>query len=114
MPYIKKQDRLEVCAGRLPQTPGELNFQIFNYVKAKTEQNLIPKRSDIVRFVDDYLGNKPNYQKFNDISGCLIRCHRELERRLGIKNKILLSILQSYDEQIAIYEDQKIEENGDV
>lgn len=63
MPYIKKDARLEIDNGRLPDTAGELNY-IFTKV--------------ILR----YLGLKgPSYQAFNDIIGALEGAKLELYRR---------------------------------
>ena len=72
----------------------------------------------IYTFVKRFLGDKPNYQKYNDMTGALIRCKKEIERRLSdtslYRISILKEIMESYDEQIAKYEDLKINENGDV
>ena len=65
-------------------------------------------------FVEQFLGEKPNYQKWNDMTGALIRCKKELERRLKINAWFLTDIMESYDQTIADYEDIKIKENGDV
>lgn len=62
----------------IAQTPGELNY-VF------TREALL------------YLGERPNYQRFNDVLGALEGCKLELYRR-----------------RIAPYEDKKILENGDV
>ena len=48
------------------------------------------------------------------MTGCLVRCAKEVERRLGIRTKLLLDIMASYDKEIADYEDKKIIENTDV
>lgn len=49
------------------------------------------------------------------MTGALIRCAKEIRRRLPLKGEmVLLNIMESYDEQIATYEDLKIKENGDV
>jgi len=64
--------------------------------------------------VYQFLGTKPNYQCYNDMTGCLVRCAKEVERRLGIRANVLLDILDSYDKEIADYENIKIKSNGDV
>jgi len=71
---------------------------------------------DIIEdFVDQFLGAKPNYQRYNDMTGCLIRCYKEIERRLNINYKAEFEcLMESYDDEIAKYEDKKIIENGDV
>lgn len=76
MPYIQKQQR--EYARRYPDTSGELNYAI-------------------TVLVHQYLGDKPNYQRFNDVIGALEGCKLELYRR-----------------KVAPYEDIKIKENGDV
>ena len=77
MPYIPKDDREEVME-RGPETAGELNFLV-------TKICLL------------YLGEKPNYQRYNDVVGALEGAKLEMYRR-----------------KVAPYEDVKIEENGDV
>ena len=112
MPYISSQnERREALRNGEPAlTAGELNYQIFYYVK----HNEI-FYDDIKKFVDQFLGNKPNYQKYNDITGALIRCAKEIRRRLPLKSEIvLLRVIENYDDEIAKYEDKKIQENGDV
>ena len=72
------------------------------------------KYGQIKAYVYNFLGEKPNYQRYNDMTGCLIRCARELNRRLKINANILMKVMFSYDDEIAKYEDKKIIENGDV
>ena len=64
--------------------------------------------------INIFLGKNPNYQKYNDMTGVLIRCSKEIKRRLGFELPGLIEIMKSYDEEIADYEDEKIKENGDV
>ena len=98
---------------------GELNYQIFYYVKHQEEHydgaNVCVKE-DIKRFVEQFLGEKPNYQRYNDMTGALIRCSREIKRRMiNIDyDNMLLKIMDSYDDEIAFYENTKIQSNGDV
>ena len=114
MPYIKANDgrREALRNGEPALNAGELNYQIFYYLKNCI--NLYNDKEIITKFVKQFLGNKPNYQKYNDMTGALIRCHKELKRRLGFEIDFLIEIMESYDEQIASYEDLKINENGDV
>jgi len=113
MPYISAKDdrRLKLRNGEPALSAGELNYQIFYYVK---HNNAGTCRSEIQGFVEQFLGAKPNYQRYNDMTGALIRCYKEIERRLLRRGTLLMDIMESYDEQIAIYEDLKIKENGDV
>lgn len=114
MPYIKSEDRVRIRNGELPMTAGELNFKIFDYVKSCLECEYSPKESVIIKFVKEFIGNKPNYQRYNDMTGCLVRCQKEIQRRLGFEFKFLINLMESYDKEIADYEDVKIAENGDV
>jgi hypothetical protein len=120
MPYIKSDDdrRLKLRNGEPALTAGELNYQIFYTIKHFEEldmqKNNFLKRT-IEEFVEQFLGGKPNYQRYNDLTGALIRCIKEINRRLPeINPHILLEIMNSYDDEIAKYEDLKINENGDV
>jgi hypothetical protein len=113
MPYISvKDDRREkLRKGESALIAGELNYQIFYYVKHNSDK--IDKLI-IEDFIEQFLGEKPNYQRYNDMTGALIRCYAEIEKRLNIDAEILLDILASYNDEIAQYEDKKIIENGDV
>ena len=112
MPYIKSDNdrRRKLRKGEPALTAGELNYQIFYYVK----YNPHILYQEIKKYVDNFLGLKPNYQKYNDMTGCLVRCAREIKRRLGSGGYVLIGIMDSYDDEIAKYEDKKIHENGDV
>ena len=120
MPYIKSGDgrREALQRGEPALTAGELNYQIFYYVKHTTMCTMCSPNGilieDIEGFVKQFLGEKPNYQKYNDMTGALINCYIEIKRRLGIEVDDLLLIIESYSEEIAKYEDTKILENGDV
>jgi hypothetical protein len=111
MPYISNQnDRREKLRNGEPAlTAGELNYQIFYYVK-HNEIN----RGIINAFVEQFLGTNPNYQRYNDMTGTLIRCYVEIKRRLNYDIQMLLDIVGSYNDEIAKYEDTKIISNGDV
>ena len=122
MPYIKKNNdrRTRLRKGEPAQNAGELNYQIFYYVKHQLENKDKIDSLIIQDDVDQFLGSKPNYQRYNDMTGCLVRCFLEIQRRLGIwtniffRDSILGKILYSYNDEIAKYEDKKIIENGDV
>jgi hypothetical protein len=118
MPYIKSDNdrREKLRNGESALTAGELNYQIFYFVKHSSNllnKNKIDER--IIRdFIEQFLGENPNYQRYNDMTGALIRCYVEIKRRLGIELDLLLEIVESYNEEINKYEDTKIIENGDV
>jgi len=113
MPYIKSKERREKLRnGNTAQNAGELNYQLFYYYKHYNTSIEILSKIEIA--VKNFLGDKPNYQKYNDLTGVLVRCHREINRRLKLNAKCLLDLLNSYDKEIANYEDKKRDENGDV
>jgi len=124
MPYIKSEDgrREALRNGEPALTAGELNYQIFYYVKhlgVLPADVIVNTKQEISCLVEQFLGAKPNYQRYNDMTGALVRCGKEIERRLGNGRSLmirqeLLDIMNSYDDKIAKYEDLKISENGDV
>jgi hypothetical protein len=120
MPYIKSNDdrREALRKGEPALIAGELNYQIFYYVKHFNEifplLNNDAKYAIIYSFIEEFLGKSPNYQKYNDMTGALIRCAKEIKRRLNLDASFLNRLMESYDDEIAKYEDIKIQENGDV
>jgi len=118
MPYIKSDDdrREKLRKGEPALTAGELNYQIFFYIKHQAKDSLQSERVYYVikGFIEQFLGEERNYQKYNDMTGCLIRCYKEIERRLNIDSECLLEIAGSYNDEIARYEETKIISNGDV
>ena len=111
MPYIKANDgkREALRNGEPALNAGELNYQIFYHIKHGVHSIEL-----IYDFVKQFLGEKPNYQKYNDMTGALIRCAKEVERRLNIEATYLYMLMEHFDEEIAKYEDIKIVENTDV
>jgi len=116
MPYIKSNDgrREALNNGDKALNAGELNYQLFYYIKYCLANNLSPLYSVVKSFVDNFLGEKRNYQAYNDMTGALIRCTKEIKRRLEIDTKLLIMVMESYDKEIDDYEDVKIIENSDV
>ena len=114
MPYIKSGDgrREALQRGEPALTAGELNYQIFYFVKHNYPRCYF---NTVNQFIIQFLGDNPNYQRYNDMTGASIRCYKEIKRRLKINFKDQLEfIIDSYDDEIAKYEDLKIIENGDV
>ena len=76
MPYIKSDDgrREALRNGESALTAGELNYQIFYYIKHQAKDSLATERVYYVikNFVEQFLGKFPNYQKYNDMTGALI------------------------------------------
>jgi hypothetical protein len=125
MPYISKNDgrREALRNGDTAKTAGELNYQMFYFIKLhyllidEKNSDFIKKviKKLVDKLVDNFLTEKPNYQKYNDMTGALIRCAKEIERRLNyIVIDLFTQIINEYDDEIAKYEDLKIVENGDV
>ena len=117
MPYISTKDggrREALRNGEIALTAGELNYQLFYYIKHNDAKSDTFHEEIIKDFVKHFLGDKPNYQRYNDVTGALIRCCVEIKRRLNIDADFLIDIMASYDDEIAKYEDIKILENGDV
>lgn len=115
MPYIKDIDgrRYELRNGSPATNAGELNYQIFSYLKYCSGKYSTIK---IIRYVEEFLGCKPNYQRYNNMVGALTCCYKELIRReiRKVEYRVLLDIIDGYEREIAIYENLKISENGDV
>ena len=117
MPYIHSGDgrREALRNGEPALIAGELNYQIFYYVKHKHNLNTLDNNyHQIKKFVDQFLEQGKNYQRYNDMTGALIRCDKEIKRRLGINAYVLIDVMESYDNEIADYENTKIKSNGDV
>jgi ABC-type transporter MlaC component len=117
MPYISaKDDRREKLRNGEPAlTAGELNYQIFYYVKHNCISFMSCDRNIIEGFIEQFLGTKPNYQRYNDMAGALILCAKEIKRRQKKDfGEEFAQIARFYDDEIAKYEDEKIISNGDV
>lgn len=118
MPYISRNDdrREKLRNGEPALIAGELNYQIFYYIKHNNKELGRIDKLVIKAYVDQFLGEKPNYQKYNDMTGALVRCAKEIYRRLDNTDAVALlwKIMDSYDDAIAKYEDVKIKSNGDV
>ena len=120
MPYISATDgrRKALREGDTALIAGELNYQIFYFVKHSADAGLLNRKWIIEMFVKNFIGKKPNYQKWNDMTGCLVCCSKEIKRRIQPTDEqaleIIAEVLASYDKRIAIYEDEKILQNSDV
>jgi hypothetical protein len=108
MPYIKKEDRELIDEfGDFTGMDGLDTF--LKKMDALARSGIIGNRGEdmmkhpgtlnyiITRLVVWYLGKNPNYERYNAAIGALECAKQELYRR-----------------QIAPYEDEKCEENGDV
>ena len=120
MPYIKSDNdrREKLRNGDTALNAGELNYQIFWFVKHSTDLGILNRQLIIKYFVSQFIGKNPNYQKWNDMTGCLTCCWKEIKRRIQPVDlkilRVISDVLASYDKEINTYEDKKIIENGDV
>jgi hypothetical protein len=125
MPYIKSNDgrREALQKGEVAQTAGELNYQLFYHIKhfypdgldgAEYFRHYDRLYKALYYFVKNFIGKAPNYQRYNDLVGALNCCQKEVRRRLGLKTEMLSILCDSFDDEIAKYENKKIDENGDV
>jgi hypothetical protein len=78
MPYVSKNSRTRLDEGAYLKTPGELQYKI-------------------ALLINEYMGNKCDYQTLNDVMGALAGAQQEFYRRI-----------------VAPYENEKLETNGDV
>ena len=105
MPYIKKEQR-ELIDGVITPISDGLDFFLskmdhlcVDHCKGKEDWPCKPGTLNyiITRMVIWYLGNNPNYERYNAAIGVLECAKLEIYRR-----------------QISVYEDKKCSENGDV
>lgn len=85
MPYVKPEERKRILEGGKPESAGELNYAITVLIR------------EYLREKAHYANDPLHYEDYNEVIGVLESCKIELYRRV-----------------IARYEDEKIEENGDV
>jgi hypothetical protein len=117
MPYIKKDGRREALrrGATIPATAGELNYLMFYLVKHYYETYDVTEWTINIKLIlQEFLGEHPTYQRYNDMTGAVIRCYRELKRRHSILAGFLIEAMDEFDDEIASYEDAKCFENGDV
>lgn len=115
MPYITQTARQMIKDGGPVQTAGELNYlitqQLLRQWDWETDQ-LIAIFEAIKKYVDH---RGMSYGVANDIIGALECSRREFKRRRGIDLRFLSEIADKfYDAKVAPYEDQKIQQNGDL
>lgn len=127
MPYIKQDDYARAL--ETPSAPGELNFAI---TRKAIEYLVNPEKSDVdfygqaLDLCNGYIEREGlSYTTLNAVIGVLYCAGRELVRRMADNPeadelvqravKKLDSIADIlYDGVLAPYEDEKIDENGDV
>jgi hypothetical protein len=111
MPYIKKDAREELAWKRGATTVGELNYLI---TLALINHDPVQYIKDIVHGYWIHKGR--SYQTVNDIIGALTSAGYEYERRTATyaHEPIGETLDWFYEDYAAPYEDEKIQENGDV
>lgn len=69
MPYIPMSSRKSLIDGRIPESAGELNFQLTHLIQRY--------------IVDRMKEGKSSYQDINDVMGALEGCKLEFYRRFA-------------------------------
>lgn len=115
MPYITQTARKMIAEGGPVETAGELNYAITRHFLnhdvglAKALDNI---RREISRYIN-YRG--VSYEVINNVVGVLECVRREVKRRRGQDCQVFSTIANEfYDAVAAAYEDQKIQQNGDI
>lgn len=125
MPYLsqKRKDQLKDPV-LLPSTPGDLTYLLTRAVL--DNQQIVIAREECRRAIKQYMvGREVRYALFAEVLGCLLSTRLEYERRTAAAlrdfggsrrglNIIDPIIDEFYREEVAPYEDEKIEQNGDV
>ena len=115
MPYLENKTRREMLNnGDIPKNAAELNYKIFRYIKICRDQRVEYDTLIILTYVREFVGDTPNYQKYNDLIGCLVCCYKEILRRFALKIRFLLEVIDIYQMSIEKYEIKKLRDNGDV
>lgn len=118
MPYITQTARQMIADGGPVQTSGELNYVITKHLTDKFwpgEALVAAVKFEIAVYLKQH---GASYSVFNDIIGALECARREWKRRRGVgpgyPNFLSEIADEFYDAKIAPYEDQKIQQNGDI
>jgi len=129
MPYIKKEDRQRLTGANgkwncsAIKTAGELNYLLTKLALSdfwETQDNL--KGAILLRTEAFFEASDKKYQNHNDVIGALMGCMLEFSRRFAAAHRrpsefilVMTEVLEEfYVKKTAVYEDQKIIENGDV
>lgn len=100
MPYIKKEKREPIFSAYYevpcPECPDGLNTAIVSVDKIETPGDLNFAITKMIRWYLDEVKNH-DYESYNEVVGVLECCKLEFYRRMA-----------------APYEEEKIDENGDV
>ena len=120
IPYINQQARLEIAGGKLPQTPGELNYVISTELwKWCIDRSYV---TDLEATMIAYVESRPiNYTNLNEVMGVLEYVYCEFRRRRQTKPHIFHVAVRIKELQDLLcakfsndYEDEKLRLNGDV
>ncbi len=124
MPYVKPSVRARALNN--PTTSGELNYCITQKAMRHIdgEINASQFSVEVMQAIENFLEIWPrNYESFNAVMGVLDCVPRELRRRLIDRYQIDVHLIEKelkaqsflfYALTVAVYEDGKIEANGDV
>lgn len=126
MPYLTQERKDQLAGGAVPETAGDLNYllttQLLQAIRADTAWSARRAANDLAcGFIDNH---GLSYTTCNTIVGAVECCRRELKRRTPTHLKVPIHqavdlelrnwLDDFYEGTIGPYEDEKIEQNGDV
>lgn len=128
MPYLSRARKHELDAGIRPTTPGDLTYLLTRVALGESGGEATFEEA-VDAAVERYFERRDiRYASFAEVLGCLLSAKLEYARRVcedqQLRNalaspaivgyKFEQYIKDFYRNRVAPYEDQKIEENGDV
>lgn len=120
MPYITQERRADVADPKRPlPTAGDLTYQL--YIECLHYHDAPPLLLEVALedAIGRYMPRRIRYENYAIVLGCLDSCARELARRrsqqsIFARHTIKVFTEAYYRDEVAPYEDTKIEQNGDV
>lgn len=124
MPYIKQENRTLIDSKKVyPRNAGELNYAITQcFIQQPVGIPVLSFANSIKKLVIQYIRtNGLKYQQINDVIGALNGVWWEARRRLGETDQVNLlfeaiTLVEDnfYHAVVGPYEDEKIQENGEL
>lgn len=120
MPYLTEQRKKEIDSNpnSVLAGAGDLTYKLTRIALDCSDGGFADNIYDAIK---RYMPRQPRYENYAIVLGCLDSTRRELHRRepysknLAGKSKRLMLFSDSYyNNVIAPYENEKIEQNGDV
>ena len=123
MPYIPAADKHRLVAGKeKPATPGELTYLLTLAIFESEREGTVAAYEWAKCVIEEYLLTRTTrFATFAEVLGSIDAAKREYQRRRPNRPTVFnpVDFLDSvagwfYYKHVASYEDQKIQENGDV